>query len=52
MLRDDELNREIISKFSKLAEGEKAVIVETLIESLFEQAIVSFDRQSKSEANP
>lgn len=52
MLRDDELNREIINKFSQLHEEDKAVIIETLVMSLFEQALVSFDRQSKNGANP
>ena len=52
MLRDDDLNKEIISKFTQLTDGKKAVIVETLIRSLFEQAKISFDRQSKSGASP
>jgi len=52
MRRSDKLNRDITIKFSALTEENKAAVIETLIESLFVQAAVSFDRRSESGANP
>ena len=46
------LNRDIMKKFSALKEENKAIIIETLIESLFGQAAASFDRWSESGVNP
>lgn len=46
-----ELDQEIVEKFTALTERNKALIVETLIESLFEQAKVAFDHQKEIATN-
>jgi hypothetical protein len=48
---DNGLNREVIEKFSTLTDKNKATVIATLVESLFEQAVVSSDRQLENELN-
>jgi hypothetical protein len=52
MLRDEDLDREILSDFSTLSDEKKAELIEILSKSLSEQVKVSSGRQSKSGANP
>jgi hypothetical protein len=52
MLRDEDLDNEILESFLCLSDENKAKIIEIITKSFSEQVIISSDRQSKSGANP